>query len=157
MLALIFVRAAMPMPMGASPFARWALLAGITIRPRATSSRTKLRIELLGAGDRLDFGRHLAGPGILDLGHGLAPFSTFSIEVRLQAVKRATNRRGCEEWGQAPRWMPFSQGLRELAQSQSPFFTTSPYGKRATVAPSYLSVKIMLTLKIDAIGTDNFS
>ena len=40
MLALIFVRAAMPMPIGSSPFARWVLLAGITIRPRATSSRT---------------------------------------------------------------------------------------------------------------------
>ena len=40
MLALIFVRAAMPMPIGWSPFAKWTLLAGMTIRPRATSSRT---------------------------------------------------------------------------------------------------------------------
>ena len=27
------------------------------------------RIELLGAGDRLDFGRYAAGPGLFDLGH----------------------------------------------------------------------------------------
>ncbi len=31
------------------------------------------RLELFGTGDRLDFGRHLACPGELDLGHGLAP------------------------------------------------------------------------------------
>ena len=39
-LALIFVRAAMPMPIGLSPLARCTLLAGMTKRPRATSART---------------------------------------------------------------------------------------------------------------------
>ena len=39
MLALIFVRAAMPMHIGSSRLPRCTLLAGITIRPRATSSR----------------------------------------------------------------------------------------------------------------------
>ncbi|MFZ1932832.1 MAG: hypothetical protein WAU84_03715, partial [Thermoguttaceae bacterium] len=27
-----------------------------------------------------------------------------------------------KKWGQAPRWMPFSRGLPDLARSQSPFF-----------------------------------
>ena len=40
MLALIFVFAAMPMPIGSSRFCRCTLLAGMTIRPRATSLRT---------------------------------------------------------------------------------------------------------------------
>ena len=38
-----------------------------------------------------------------------APFRCFRGEV----VKK---------WGQAPRWMPFSRGLPDLARSQSPFF-----------------------------------
>ena len=40
MLALILHLALMPMPIGSSPSGRWAVLAGITIRPRATSART---------------------------------------------------------------------------------------------------------------------
>ena len=39
MLALIFVQAAMPIAIGSSCFVRWTTLAGITIRPRATSAR----------------------------------------------------------------------------------------------------------------------
>ncbi len=47
-LALIFVRAAMPMHIGSSDLVRCTLLAGITIRPRATS----LRISSSGRSSR---------------------------------------------------------------------------------------------------------
>ena len=40
MLALIFVFAATPIPIGSSRFCKCTLLAGMTIRPRATSRRT---------------------------------------------------------------------------------------------------------------------
>ena len=39
-LALIFVRPARPMHVGSSSHCRWTRLAGITMRPAATSSRT---------------------------------------------------------------------------------------------------------------------
>ena len=54
MLALILVRAAMPMPIGSSPLARWILLAGNHHPAQRHFVSDKLGIELLGAGDRLD-------------------------------------------------------------------------------------------------------
>ena len=40
MLALILHLALMPIPIGSSPSLRWTVLAGMIIRPRATSDRT---------------------------------------------------------------------------------------------------------------------
>ena len=54
MFALIFTRAFRPIAIGSS--AAWWTLAGMIIRPRATSSRTSSRVELLALGDAL----HLA-------------------------------------------------------------------------------------------------
>ena len=62
MLALILRLAAMPMPIGSSRPARCTLLAGMTIRPAATSSRIEPGSKLLAVGDVFHFrrrrGRH---------------------------------------------------------------------------------------------------
>ncbi len=72
MLALILQRAAMPMPIGSSRLARCTLLAGMTIRPAATSSRTSSGARLFALGDEFHFGRDDAGAGLFDLGHGFS-------------------------------------------------------------------------------------
>ena len=77
MFALIFVRAAIADADRLQPFRQ----VGLVGRDHHPSPRHLVahdfRIELLGAGDRLDFGGYAAGPGLFDLGH-----------VRLHVVAR---------------------------------------------------------------------
>ena len=69
MFALTLHASAMPMPIG-SRFV-WFTLAGMTSRPRATSSRTSVGVDALSRGDVRHFLRDDAFPGIVHLGPAL--------------------------------------------------------------------------------------
>ena len=69
-LALIFTTNFLPMIIGS--LSGWLWLAGITARPRATSSRTSSGRNTLAGGDERHLGGDLAGAGTLQLGAAVA-------------------------------------------------------------------------------------
>ena len=70
MLALIFTANALPMIIGS--LSGWLWLAGITARPRATSSRTSSAGHAFAGGDERHLGGDLAGARPLQLGAAVA-------------------------------------------------------------------------------------
>ena len=70
MLALILQVALMPMPIGSRPSLRCSRLAGMTIRPRATSARTSSGSSFSRRATYSISGVIVASAGLFDLGHG---------------------------------------------------------------------------------------
>ena len=78
---------AIPMPIGSRPCLRCSRLAGITIRPRATSSRTSVGLDLFsGRATYSISGRDDPSASLFDLGHG-------ANDLRQRAMRRFRSRR----------------------------------------------------------------
>ena len=67
MLALILHVAAMPMPIGSSRPFRWTVLAGMTIRPAATSLRTSSGSSFSRSATKVHLRRRVSGAGMFKL------------------------------------------------------------------------------------------
>ena len=77
------------MPIGCKPLRQMDLVGRDHHPPPRHLLAHQVRIELLGAGDRLDLRRHSAGPGVLDLGHHR--FSGFTLtEAQASGVIRVS-------------------------------------------------------------------
>ena len=94
MLALILHLALMPMPIGSRPIARWTRLAGMTIRPRATSARTSSAVERLAPGDVLHLGGDDAEPRLFDLSHDASNLREPVVSVEVHRLARPRTRPG---------------------------------------------------------------